>query len=71
MQTRNDSQNLTALGRHPERGHYDFETIAAILDDGVVCHVGVVAGDWPIVMPTIYGRIGKDLYLHGSPLRAG
>jgi nitroimidazol reductase NimA-like FMN-containing flavoprotein (pyridoxamine 5'-phosphate oxidase superfamily) len=68
MHAQNGSDNRTALGRHPERGHYDFETIAGILDDGLVCHVGVAAGDWPVVLPTIYGRIGKNLYVHGSPV---
>ena len=68
MRAKTTPDHLTALGRHPERGHYDFETIAAVLDDGLVCHIGVAAGDWPIVLPTIYGRIGKDLYVHGSPV---
>ncbi len=58
---------VTALGRHPERGHYDFETIAAILDAGMVCHVGVNnRRSQPVVIPTVYGRIDRDLYLHGS-----
>jgi len=68
MQPKTASENLTSLGRYPERGHYDFETIAEILDAGLVCHVGVAAGEQPIVMPTIYGRIGSNLYLHGSPV---
>ncbi len=54
------------LGRYPERGHYDFPTIAAILDAGLVCHVGIAKNDQPVVIPAIYGRIGTDLYLHGS-----
>jgi nitroimidazol reductase NimA-like FMN-containing flavoprotein (pyridoxamine 5'-phosphate oxidase superfamily) len=60
--------SLTALGRFPERGHHDFETIAAILDAGLVCHVGVVTADQPIVIPSIYARIDQHLYLHGSPV---
>jgi nitroimidazol reductase NimA-like FMN-containing flavoprotein (pyridoxamine 5'-phosphate oxidase superfamily) len=63
METERD---VTALGRHPERGHYDFETIVTILDAGIVCHVGVSASFGPVVIPTIYGRIARDLYLHGS-----
>jgi nitroimidazol reductase NimA-like FMN-containing flavoprotein (pyridoxamine 5'-phosphate oxidase superfamily) len=61
-------QGLTALGRYPERGHHDFETIAAILDASLVCHVGVLAGNQPIVMPTIFARIDRNLYVHGSPV---
>jgi nitroimidazol reductase NimA-like FMN-containing flavoprotein (pyridoxamine 5'-phosphate oxidase superfamily) len=61
-------QDLTALGRYPERGHYDFATIAGILDAALVCHVGVVSGDQPIVIPSIFARIERNLYLHGSPV---
>jgi nitroimidazol reductase NimA-like FMN-containing flavoprotein (pyridoxamine 5'-phosphate oxidase superfamily) len=56
------------LGRHPERGHYDFATIAGILDEGTVCNVGFVVNAQPIVLPTIYGRIERSLYIHGSAL---
>lgn len=61
-----NERERTALGRHPERGRDDFETIAAILDDGMVCHVGAPGDGAPVVIPTIYGRIGRDLLLHGS-----
>ena len=56
----------TALNRLPARGHYDFETIAAILDEAFVCHVGFVTNGQPYVIPTIYGRDGELLYLHGA-----
>jgi len=56
----------TALNRLPARGHYDFETIAAILDEAFVCHVGFVTNGQPYVIPTIYGREGEFLYLHGA-----
>ncbi len=40
----------------------------AILDAGFVCHVGLVAPDGsPVVIPTAYGRVGRTLFLHGSP----
>src|SRR5579864_5422178 len=58
--------NRVSLGRYPGRGRYDFETIAGILDAGLLCHVGIVSGDQPIVLPTIYGRIDDHVYLHGS-----
>lgn len=60
--------NRIALGRLSERGFYDFATIAAILDEGLTCHVGVMSGDQPVVIPTIYGRIEDALYIHGSAL---
>jgi uncharacterized protein len=56
------------LGRYPERGRYDFATIASILDEGLVCHVGLVADGQPFVIPTTYARIGRCLYIQGSPL---
>ena len=58
--------HLTHVGRHPERAHYDFATIAAILDEAVICNVGFVTEDQPIVIPTIYGRVERSLYIHGS-----
>ncbi|HWQ39825.1 MAG TPA: pyridoxamine 5'-phosphate oxidase family protein [Burkholderiales bacterium] len=56
----------TTLERYPARGHYDFHTISAILDEGFVCHVGFVANGQPYVIPTGYGRSGRTLYFHGS-----
>jgi nitroimidazol reductase NimA-like FMN-containing flavoprotein (pyridoxamine 5'-phosphate oxidase superfamily) len=56
----------TRLGRLPERGVYDRETVHAILDEGFVCHVGFVVDGQPYVIPTGYVRAGETLYLHGS-----
>jgi nitroimidazol reductase NimA-like FMN-containing flavoprotein (pyridoxamine 5'-phosphate oxidase superfamily) len=49
-----------------KRGHYDRETIDAILDEGVLCHVGFVVEGSPVVIPTLYWREGDWVYLHGS-----
>lgn len=56
----------TTLRRHPERGRHDAETVAAILDEALICHVGFVAEGQPFVVPTIHARRGDDLFLHGS-----
>jgi len=56
----------TKLRRKPERGAHDFETVAAILDEGLFCHIGFVADGQPYVVPTTYGRDGRSLYIHGS-----
>lgn len=56
----------TRVRRHPERGHYDRESVDAILDDGFVCHVGFVVDGQPYVIPTLHARVGDTLYLHGS-----
>jgi nitroimidazol reductase NimA-like FMN-containing flavoprotein (pyridoxamine 5'-phosphate oxidase superfamily) len=52
--------------RLPERGAYDRTTIDAILDEGLICHVGFVEDGQPYVIPTIHARDGDELYLHGS-----
>ena len=57
----------TTVKRHPERGHYDRETIDAILDDGFLCHLGFVVDGQPYVIPTLHARVGDVVYLHGSP----
>jgi nitroimidazol reductase NimA-like FMN-containing flavoprotein (pyridoxamine 5'-phosphate oxidase superfamily) len=56
------------LGRFAERGSYEFTTIAAILDEAMLCHVGVSAEDGTVVLPTIHARIGRYVYVHGSPV---
>jgi nitroimidazol reductase NimA-like FMN-containing flavoprotein (pyridoxamine 5'-phosphate oxidase superfamily) len=58
----------TTLRRLPERGHHDRATIDAILDEALVCHLGLVDPDGrPFVIPTIHARSGDHLYVHGSP----
>ena len=57
----------TQLKRLPQRGCYEREAVYRILDEGLVCHVGFVAGGEPFVIPTAYARAGDDLYIHGSP----
>jgi nitroimidazol reductase NimA-like FMN-containing flavoprotein (pyridoxamine 5'-phosphate oxidase superfamily) len=59
-------QNRTKIRRVPQRGVYDRETIDAILDEALICHLGFTDGDQPYVIPTIHARIGDELYLHGS-----
>lgn len=54
------------LRRIPDRGAYDHETIYAILDEAPVCHVGFAVDIQPFVIPTLHGRIGDRLYLHGA-----
>jgi len=43
----------TTVRRMPKRGSYDFDTVAAILDAGFLCHLG-------------YGREERLIYVHGS-----
>ena len=53
--------------RRADRGRYDRETVHAILDEGLVCHVGFVWEGRPVVIPTSYARVDDVVYLHGSP----
>ena len=57
----------TRIRRVPERGIYDRNAIYEILDAGYMCHVGFNADHGPVVLPTLYGRDGNTLYIHGSP----
>src|SRR2546430_11362946 len=57
----------TTVKRLPKRGRYERETIYAILDEGMICHVGFAVDGQPFVIPTGYARDGDTLYLHGSP----
>jgi uncharacterized protein len=56
----------TELRRIPSRGSHDWNTISRILDAGFLAHVGFCVDGQPFVIPTLYGRDGKALYLHGS-----
>jgi nitroimidazol reductase NimA-like FMN-containing flavoprotein (pyridoxamine 5'-phosphate oxidase superfamily) len=52
--------------RVPKRGHYDSETVYRILDEGLICHVGFLQDQQPIVIPTLYARRDSTLLLHGA-----
>jgi nitroimidazol reductase NimA-like FMN-containing flavoprotein (pyridoxamine 5'-phosphate oxidase superfamily) len=56
----------TTLHRLRERGRADRAELYAVLDVGLICHLGVIVDGAPVVLPTGYGRAGDTLYLHGS-----
>jgi nitroimidazol reductase NimA-like FMN-containing flavoprotein (pyridoxamine 5'-phosphate oxidase superfamily) len=56
----------TTVRRKAERGRYDWPTITAILDEGIVAHVGFAGPEGVCVLPMAYGRLGDQLYLHGA-----
>jgi nitroimidazol reductase NimA-like FMN-containing flavoprotein (pyridoxamine 5'-phosphate oxidase superfamily) len=56
----------TRIKRQHDRAHYDRETVHAILDAGLLCHVGYVIDGQPYVTPTAYWREGDRVYWHGS-----
>ena len=54
------------LRRYPVRGSHEPEVIYKILDEGFLAHVGFSVDGQPFVIPTLYGRDGDTIYLHGS-----
>jgi nitroimidazol reductase NimA-like FMN-containing flavoprotein (pyridoxamine 5'-phosphate oxidase superfamily) len=56
----------TRLVREPQRAVYDRAAAYKILDEAFICHVGFVVDGQPFVIPTSYGRVGDNLYIHGS-----
>ena len=52
--------------RYRHLGRADRESLYAVLDAGLVAHLGVITGGWPMVVPTMYGFTADTLYLHGS-----
>ncbi|MXM64095.1 pyridoxamine 5'-phosphate oxidase family protein [Streptomyces sp. HUCO-GS316] len=63
----------TVPTRSADRASYDKDLVHAILDEAYVCHLGFVRDGTPVVLPTLFGRVGNRLYVHGStgsrPLR--
>lgn len=56
----------TTVHRLRERARLDRADLDAVLEAGMICHLGVIVDGAPVVLPTGYGRIGENLYLHGS-----
>lgn len=54
------------IKRTPKRAIYDKTEIYAILDRHFLCHVGFIQADYPVVIPTMYGRKDDFIYLHGA-----
>jgi len=60
----------TTFHRKKERGTHDRRTIDAILDEGLVCHVGFPEDGSTVVLPTAYARSDDVVYLHGAAANA-
>jgi nitroimidazol reductase NimA-like FMN-containing flavoprotein (pyridoxamine 5'-phosphate oxidase superfamily) len=56
----------TRVRRLPQRATHERAVVHAILDAGLVCHVGLVEAGRPVVIPTAYARVDDTLVLHGS-----
>ena len=49
-----------------DEAHYEQDIVHRVLDAGLVAHVGFVQEGQHFEIPTIYGRSGEVLYLHGA-----
>lgn len=63
---RNAPSPRTRVRRMPARGAYERDTIEAILDEGLIAHIGFAVEGEPYVIPTLQARIGERVYFHGS-----
>jgi len=65
----------TTLRRGKDRAHYASDEVRAVLDAGIVAHVGVNTEQGPIVLPMAYGIRDNEILVHGgvanAMLRAG
>ena len=61
------SSDRVRLRRKRERGSHERALIDAILDEGLVAHLGIADADGqPFVVPTLHARCGDVVYLHGA-----
>lgn len=56
----------STVRRLRDRAQIDRSALYDVLDEGLICHLGVIIDGAPVVLPTSYARSGDTLYLHGS-----
>lgn len=56
----------STLKRLAERGRYDHESVHAVLDAGMIAHVGIAPEGQPFVIPVLYSRMGDEIIFHGA-----
>jgi len=57
---------INRVKRRHDRGHYDYETVHALLDAAALAHVAYVIDGRPFCTPTLFWREDSRLYWHGS-----
>jgi nitroimidazol reductase NimA-like FMN-containing flavoprotein (pyridoxamine 5'-phosphate oxidase superfamily) len=57
---------VNRVRRVHDRARYDKETVHAILDAALVCHIAYTIDGRPYCTPTAFWREGEHLYWHGS-----
>lgn len=61
-----EKKSKNKIKRHPERAIYDKDVIYQIIDEAIICHVGLTQDDQPYVIPTLFARRGDEILLHGA-----
>jgi len=64
--TERQSESINLRMHTSNRAVEDTESIYAILDKALVCHVGIVEGGVPYVIPHNFGRLDDELVMHGA-----
>lgn len=54
------------VNRGAKREMNDERSIYSILDAGFLCHIAFQHEGQTMMIPTAYGRLGDDIYIHGS-----
>mgnify|MGYP001162890946 CR=1 FL=1 len=54
------------LKRIADRGLYDKESVHAVLNAGLIAHVGIAPEGQPVVIPVLYARMGEEIIFHGA-----
>jgi nitroimidazol reductase NimA-like FMN-containing flavoprotein (pyridoxamine 5'-phosphate oxidase superfamily) len=60
------SSDRSKIKRAPKRALYNEQEVFEILDAHFMCHVGFIHHGKPVVIPTMYGRKGNSLFIHGA-----
>ena len=58
--------NRSRVKRISNKSDYSKETVHAIIDEALFCHLGIIHDGKPVVIPTIHARMGDHIVFHGS-----
>ena len=66
MGTTNGPSERSTVRRLPQRAAYGRAEVVSILDEGLVCHVGLVEAGFPRLIPMAYVRRDDRVIVHGN-----
>lgn len=56
----------TKPSRHSERANWDEDVVHSILDEALLGHLAFVDDGYPQILPLLFVRVGRSIFLHGS-----